>query len=173
MTHPTRSFADRLLVHYLQSDVFNLHSYFGSSSSRDAIITSSINSLTSFFSGFVVFSFLGYMSHKHNVALDKVARDGGYYSSVLVQCRRSIIGRCLEADAIIENKMNQLARSHITLIQTSLTILMEIKAFVIVLNLLLYLSMRLKRNKSVAGLHCLVIDDGRHVLSRSRSTRLL
>lgn len=43
---------------------------------RDAIITSSINSLTSFFSGFVVFSFLGYMSHKHNVALDKVARDG-------------------------------------------------------------------------------------------------
>lgn len=46
---------------------------------RDAIITSSINSLTSFFSGFVVFSFLGYMSHKHNVALDKVARDGMYY----------------------------------------------------------------------------------------------
>ncbi|KAG7229375.1 hypothetical protein INR49_012766 [Caranx melampygus] len=42
----------------------------------DAIITSSINSLTSFFSGFVVFSFLGYMSHKHHVALDKVARDG-------------------------------------------------------------------------------------------------
>uniref|UniRef100_A0A8C1KKI8 Transporter n=1 Tax=Cyprinus carpio TaxID=7962 RepID=A0A8C1KKI8_CYPCA len=43
---------------------------------RDAIITSSINSLTSFFSGFVIFSFLGYMSHKHNVALDKVATDG-------------------------------------------------------------------------------------------------
>lgn len=43
---------------------------------RDAIITSSINSLTSFFSGFVIFSFLGYMSQKHNVALDKVATDG-------------------------------------------------------------------------------------------------
>ncbi|TSL82618.1 Lysophosphatidylcholine acyltransferase 1 [Bagarius yarrelli] len=43
---------------------------------EDAIITSSINSLTSFFSGFVIFSFLGYMSQKHNVALDKVATDG-------------------------------------------------------------------------------------------------
>lgn len=54
-----------------------LCSHFGPTSLfRDAIITSSINSLTSFFSGFVVFSFLGYMSHKHNVALDKVARDG-------------------------------------------------------------------------------------------------
>ncbi|KAG7257262.1 hypothetical protein CRUP_030797, partial [Coryphaenoides rupestris] len=42
----------------------------------DAIITSSINSLTSFFSGFVVFSFLGYMAQKHNVPLGKVAGDG-------------------------------------------------------------------------------------------------
>lgn len=49
---------------------------------RDAIITSSINSLTSFFSGFVIFSFLGYMSHKHNVALDKVATDGEWVSIV-------------------------------------------------------------------------------------------
>lgn len=51
---------------------------------RDAIITSSINSLTSFFSGFVVFSFLGYLSHKHSVALDKVARDGTGWLSVNV-----------------------------------------------------------------------------------------
>ena len=45
---------------------------------RDAIITSSINSLTSFFSGFVIFSFLGNMSQKHNVALDEVATNGEY-----------------------------------------------------------------------------------------------
>ncbi|KAJ3597854.1 hypothetical protein NHX12_001370 [Muraenolepis orangiensis] len=55
---------------------FSSYNKFSNNCYRDAIITSSINSLTSFFSGFVVFSFLGYMSHKHNVALDKVVRDG-------------------------------------------------------------------------------------------------
>uniref|UniRef100_A0A669BSZ4 Transporter n=1 Tax=Oreochromis niloticus TaxID=8128 RepID=A0A669BSZ4_ORENI len=55
---------------------FSSYNKFSNNCYRDAIITSSINSLTSFFSGFVVFSFLGYMSQKHNVALDKVARDG-------------------------------------------------------------------------------------------------
>lgn len=43
---------------------------------RDAIITTSINSLTSFSSGFVVFSFLGYMAQKHNVPIGDVATDG-------------------------------------------------------------------------------------------------
>ncbi|KAF0045198.1 hypothetical protein F2P81_001727 [Scophthalmus maximus] len=52
----------------------------------DAIITTSINSLTSFFSGFVVFSFLGYMSHKHNVDLDKVARDGMAFPAKGLRC---------------------------------------------------------------------------------------
>uniref|UniRef100_A0A8D2ZQH4 Transporter n=1 Tax=Scophthalmus maximus TaxID=52904 RepID=A0A8D2ZQH4_SCOMX len=55
---------------------FSSYNKFSNNCYRDAIITTSINSLTSFFSGFVVFSFLGYMSHKHNVDLDKVARDG-------------------------------------------------------------------------------------------------
>ncbi|KAK1895650.1 Sodium-dependent dopamine transporter [Dissostichus eleginoides] len=55
---------------------FSSYNKFSNNCYRDAIITSSINSLTSFFSGFVVFSFLGYLSQKHNVALDKVARDG-------------------------------------------------------------------------------------------------
>ncbi|KTF91836.1 hypothetical protein cypCar_00027036, partial [Cyprinus carpio] len=55
---------------------FSSYNKFSNNCYRDAIITSSINSLTSFFSGFVIFSFLGYMSHKHNVALDKVATDG-------------------------------------------------------------------------------------------------
>uniref|UniRef100_A0AAY4ESA7 Transporter n=1 Tax=Denticeps clupeoides TaxID=299321 RepID=A0AAY4ESA7_9TELE len=55
---------------------FSSYNKFSNNCYRDAIITSSINSLTSFFSGFVIFSFLGYMSNKHNVALDKVATDG-------------------------------------------------------------------------------------------------
>uniref|UniRef100_A0A6Q2YWX0 Transporter n=1 Tax=Esox lucius TaxID=8010 RepID=A0A6Q2YWX0_ESOLU len=55
---------------------FSSYNKFSNNCYRDAIITSSINSLTSFFSGFVIFSFLGYMSQKHNVPLDKVATDG-------------------------------------------------------------------------------------------------
>uniref|UniRef100_A0A3B3ZYJ9 Transporter n=1 Tax=Periophthalmus magnuspinnatus TaxID=409849 RepID=A0A3B3ZYJ9_9GOBI len=55
---------------------FSSYNKFSNNCYRDAIITSSINSLTSFFSGFVVFSFLGYLSKKHNVSLDNVARDG-------------------------------------------------------------------------------------------------
>ncbi|MBN3299939.1 SC6A3 protein, partial [Amia calva] len=55
---------------------FSSYNKFSNNCYRDAIITSSINSLTSFFSGFVIFSFLGYMSQKHNVALDEVATDG-------------------------------------------------------------------------------------------------
>ncbi|XP_018618351.2 sodium-dependent dopamine transporter isoform X1 [Scleropages formosus] len=55
---------------------FSSYNKFSNNCYRDAIITSSINSLTSFFSGFVIFSFLGYMSQKHNVALEEVATDG-------------------------------------------------------------------------------------------------
>ncbi|XP_043921076.1 sodium-dependent dopamine transporter [Protopterus annectens] len=55
---------------------FSSYNKFSNNCYRDAIITSSINSLTSFFSGFVIFSFLGYMSQKHNVALKDVAKDG-------------------------------------------------------------------------------------------------
>ncbi|XP_061113097.1 sodium-dependent dopamine transporter [Conger conger] len=55
---------------------FSSYNKFSNNCYRDAIITSSINSLTSFFSGFVIFSFLGNMSQKHNVALDEVATNG-------------------------------------------------------------------------------------------------
>ncbi|MGH0177206.1 UNVERIFIED_CONTAM: hypothetical protein FKN15_010023 [Acipenser sinensis] len=55
---------------------FSSYNKFSNNCYRDAIITSSVNSLTSFFSGFVVFSFLGYMAQKHNVALEDVATDG-------------------------------------------------------------------------------------------------
>ncbi|XP_075679164.1 sodium-dependent serotonin transporter-like isoform X2 [Dermatophagoides pteronyssinus] len=43
---------------------------------RDAIITSSINCLTSFIAGFVTFSILGYMAKKLNKDIETVATDG-------------------------------------------------------------------------------------------------
>uniref|UniRef100_A0A673HXF0 Transporter n=1 Tax=Sinocyclocheilus rhinocerous TaxID=307959 RepID=A0A673HXF0_9TELE len=43
---------------------------------RDAILTSTINCVTSFFSGFAIFSVLGYMAHQHQVNVKDVATDG-------------------------------------------------------------------------------------------------
>ncbi|XP_013384066.1 sodium-dependent dopamine transporter isoform X2 [Lingula anatina] len=43
---------------------------------KDAIATSCINCATSFLSGFVIFSILGYMSAKSNIPIDKVATEG-------------------------------------------------------------------------------------------------
>lgn len=72
-----------------------------SCSHRDAIITTSVNSLTSFSSGFVVFSFLGYMAQKHNVPIGDVAKDGespkagwGPHTSA---CSRSVLKMCFPA----------------------------------------------------------------------------
>ncbi|KAE8597623.1 hypothetical protein XENTR_v10016537 [Xenopus tropicalis] len=55
---------------------FSSYNKFTNNCYRDAIITTSVNSLTSFFSGFVIFSFLGYMAQKHNVPIGDVAKDG-------------------------------------------------------------------------------------------------
>nr|XP_020037940.1 sodium-dependent dopamine transporter [Castor canadensis] len=55
---------------------FSSYNKFTNNCYRDAIITTSINSLTSFSSGFVVFSFLGYMAQKHSVPIGDVATDG-------------------------------------------------------------------------------------------------
>ncbi|KAM5264546.1 sodium-dependent dopamine transporter [Ctenodactylus gundi] len=55
---------------------FSSYNKFTNNCYRDAILTTSINSLTSFSSGFVVFSFLGYMAQKHNVPIGDVAKDG-------------------------------------------------------------------------------------------------
>ncbi|KAB0393812.1 hypothetical protein E2I00_001245, partial [Balaenoptera physalus] len=55
---------------------FSSYSEFTNNCYRDAIITTSVNSLTSFSSGFVVFSFLGYMAQKHSVPIGDVAKDG-------------------------------------------------------------------------------------------------
>ncbi|XP_017781709.1 PREDICTED: sodium-dependent noradrenaline transporter-like isoform X1 [Nicrophorus vespilloides] len=43
---------------------------------RDCIVTTAVNCFTSFFSGFVIFTYLGYMSHKHNVHISTVATEG-------------------------------------------------------------------------------------------------
>jgi len=43
---------------------------------RDALATSTINCVTSFFAGFVIFSVLGHMSKKSHKPIDKVATEG-------------------------------------------------------------------------------------------------
>ncbi|XP_026476557.1 LOW QUALITY PROTEIN: sodium-dependent serotonin transporter-like, partial [Ctenocephalides felis] len=43
---------------------------------RDAILTSSINCLTSFLAGFVIFSVLGYMAHVQNKSIEQVGLEG-------------------------------------------------------------------------------------------------
>lgn len=48
-----------------------------SSLARDALLTSSINCLTSFLAGFVIFSVLGYMAHVQNKSVAEVGLDGG------------------------------------------------------------------------------------------------
>ncbi|NP_001027998.1 sodium-dependent dopamine transporter [Macaca mulatta] len=55
---------------------FSSYNKFTNNCYRDAIVTTSINSPTSFSSGFVVFSFLGYMAQKHSVPIGDVAKDG-------------------------------------------------------------------------------------------------
>lgn len=44
--------------------------------SRDAILTSSINCLTSFLAGFVIFSVIGYMAHIQNKSVSEVGLEG-------------------------------------------------------------------------------------------------
>ena len=43
---------------------------------RDCLVTSLVNSLTSFFSGFVIFTYLGYMAKYQDREIDKVAEQG-------------------------------------------------------------------------------------------------
>uniref|UniRef100_A0A671FNP7 Transporter n=1 Tax=Rhinolophus ferrumequinum TaxID=59479 RepID=A0A671FNP7_RHIFE len=43
---------------------------------RDALLASTINCVTSFVSGFAIFSILGYMAHEHKVNIEDVATEG-------------------------------------------------------------------------------------------------
>jgi len=43
---------------------------------RDCLVTSAVNSCTSFFSGFVIFTYLGYMAHSQNKDIEAVADQG-------------------------------------------------------------------------------------------------
>lgn len=57
------------MVHFLLCLFFFL--------ARDAIVTSLVNCLTSFVSGFVIFTVLGYMAEMRKVEVEDVARDKG------------------------------------------------------------------------------------------------
>lgn len=45
--------------------------------SRDALVTSTVNCMTSFVSGFVIFTVLGYMAEMRNEEVSEVAKDTG------------------------------------------------------------------------------------------------
>lgn len=45
---------------------------------RDCIVTTAVNCFTSFFSGFVIFTYLGFMSHKQGVHISTVATEGKF-----------------------------------------------------------------------------------------------
>ncbi|PSN39802.1 Sodium-dependent noradrenaline transporter [Blattella germanica] len=43
---------------------------------RDCLVTTAVNCFTSFFSGFVIFTYLGFMSHKQGIPISNVATEG-------------------------------------------------------------------------------------------------
>ncbi|KAB7498642.1 Sodium-dependent serotonin transporter [Armadillidium nasatum] len=55
---------------YASYNTFNNNCY------RDCLITSLVNAITSFYSGLVIFTYLGYMAHKQNTPISEVATDG-------------------------------------------------------------------------------------------------
>lgn len=55
----------------------------------DAIVTSLVNCLTSFVSGFVIFTVLGYMAEMRNVKVEDVAKDKGWrISFIFKNCKK-------------------------------------------------------------------------------------
>nr|CAD7426898.1 unnamed protein product [Timema monikensis] len=54
---------------------------------RDAILTSSINCLTSFLAGFVIFSVLGYMAHVQHKSIEEVGLEGNthIYNEIIIR----------------------------------------------------------------------------------------
>jgi len=60
---------------------------------RDAFIISCINSATSLFSGFVIFSVIGFMSHSQGRPVDDVAQSGKLSAVYYTEWRSSGVGR--------------------------------------------------------------------------------
>ncbi|XP_078278694.1 sodium-dependent serotonin transporter-like isoform X2 [Rhinoraja longicauda] len=56
---------------------FASYNKFNNNCYRDAMITSTVNCLTSFLAGFVIFTILGYMAEKRNEDVSEVAKDMG------------------------------------------------------------------------------------------------
>lgn len=70
--------------------------------SRDALLTSTVNCVTSFFSGFAIFSVLGYMAYKHGVSIEDVATEGKCY--FIKQNKKHPIGtECLNIHTQLRN----------------------------------------------------------------------
>ena len=61
---------------YASYNTFNNNCY------RDCLITSFVNAITSFYSGLVIFTYLGYMAYKQRAPIDQVATDGNKISLV-------------------------------------------------------------------------------------------
>ncbi|KAH0619648.1 hypothetical protein JD844_000485 [Phrynosoma platyrhinos] len=59
-----------VLIAFASYNEFNNNCY------RDALMTSTINCVTSFISGFAIFSILGYMAHEYKVDIQDVATEG-------------------------------------------------------------------------------------------------
>ncbi|KAF7244733.1 Sodium-dependent noradrenaline transporter, partial [Varanus komodoensis] len=55
---------------------FASYNKFDNNCYRDALMTSTINCVTSFISGFAIFSILGYMAHEYKVSIQEVATEG-------------------------------------------------------------------------------------------------
>ncbi|KAG5839215.1 hypothetical protein ANANG_G00202640 [Anguilla anguilla] len=55
---------------------FASYNKFDNNCYRDALLTSTVNCVTSFFSGFAIFSVLGYLAFKHGVNIEDVATEG-------------------------------------------------------------------------------------------------
>ncbi|KAJ8252539.1 hypothetical protein COCON_G00218510 [Conger conger] len=55
---------------------FASYNKFDNNCYRDALLTTTVNCVTSFFSGFAIFSVLGYMAFKHGVNIEDVATEG-------------------------------------------------------------------------------------------------
>uniref|UniRef100_A0A3Q3L6K3 Transporter n=1 Tax=Mastacembelus armatus TaxID=205130 RepID=A0A3Q3L6K3_9TELE len=55
---------------------FASYNKFDNNCYRDALLTSTVNCITSFFSGFAIFSVLGHMAYKHQMKVEDVATEG-------------------------------------------------------------------------------------------------